>query len=123
MKTSKRFLVLMAALLIGATGLLAQSTVTPPGMNPPTVRPNVNASDNAKAMQTLLKQFETQRDQFIAARKAMLDKLPGATEAERKKILDELHADQKARNDEQRALAKQIRDELKKLRDARKSGG
>lgn len=93
----------------------------PPAMTPPAARPNENASDNAKAVHVLLDQFKTQREQFIASRKALLEKLKSATGDDRKAILDELRADQQSRVEEQRAMGKEIRDEVKKLREQKKN--
>lgn len=68
----------------------------------------------------MLLKFDASRDQFIADRKALLAKLEAAkTDAERKAILEQL----KTENAEQRGLGKEIRDELKKVREQRKSGG
>src|SRR5437016_3802368 len=152
MKTHHRILGLVAALLISSPGLWAQTTGTgttpgkpatmPPGATdnpgtatttttPPTTPPatpgkaaphtvNEHASDNAKAVQAVLQKFDATRDQIIADRKALIDKLQAAkTDAERKAILDQLRTE----NSDQRALGKEIRDELKKLRDQRAKGG
>jgi hypothetical protein len=106
-------------------------TGTPPTGTPPAGRPpfdgpmpphtvNENASDQAKAVQGVLQKFDAQRDAMMAERKALLDKLQAAkTDAERKAILDQLKAEQKTNIDEQRALGKEIRAEMKKLRDAK----
>ena len=107
MKSSYRTLVLVGSLLVTASGAFAESTT------PPTPPSTPNASDNAKAIQALHDQFKAKREQFIADRKALIAKLQGATEAERKQILEQLKAEQKNRIDEQRALAKQIRDAAK----------
>lgn len=111
---SHRILILAGALLLATSGAIAEPA-TPP--------PNPNASENAKAVLALLQQFKGQREQFIADRKALIAKLQGATDAERKAIIEQLRTEQKARIDEQKALAKQIRDAQKQLRDQRKNGG
>lgn len=91
---------------------------TMPPLPPHTV--NENASDRAKAVQGVLQKFDAQRDAMAAERKVLLDKLQAAkTDAERKAILDQLKVEQKANIDEQRALGKEIRAELKKLRDTK----
>lgn len=133
MKTTYRILAPSTALLMSAASVFAQTTTTPPDTHPmpmpsathptpPTTRPNANASDSAKAVHTLLDQFKAQRDQFLATRQALVERLKTATSEERKTILDQLRADQQARVDEQRALGKQIRDELKNLH-REKTGG
>ncbi len=128
MKMSYRILAPAIALLMSTVGAFAQTTTTPttppgrPTMTPPAMHPNENASDNAKAVHALLDQFKAQRDQFLAARQALVDKLKTATADERKAILDQLRAEQQARVEDQRALGKQIRDELKNLHRT-KTGG
>lgn len=108
-----------------ATGSTATTTGRPetPGRSAPhTV--NENASDNAKAVQAVLRQFDAKRDAMAAERKALIEKLNAATtEAERKAILEQLRTEKQAQADEQRALGKEIREELRKVRDQRKTGG
>ncbi|HEX2613209.1 MAG TPA: hypothetical protein VHO02_06435 [Fibrobacteria bacterium] len=129
MKTTRQLLTIAGVLLLSASSVLAQGKSKDPKdpkepKDPPAhAGPNENASDNAKAVQLLLKGFKEKRDKVINDRKALIDQLKTASGDERQRILDELRADQKARSDEERALAKEIRDELKKLRDARKNGG
>jgi hypothetical protein len=103
-------------------------TTTPPPPTTPTQGkskakgPNENASDTAKAVHGVIAQFQAQRDTYLAERKLLLEKLKTATEAEKKAILEQLREDKAARDEEERTLGKQIREELKKLRDERKSG-
>lgn len=82
--------------------------------------PNENASQRAKDVHEVLAQFRTLREDYLAERKALLEKLKTAKEDEKKAILDQLRADSSKRDEEERALGKQIRDELKS---ARKGGG
>jgi acyl-CoA reductase-like NAD-dependent aldehyde dehydrogenase len=150
MKTSKHLLGLIAALLFSTAGLLAQTTsggttsggttggttstgttsggtstgTTSTGTemhgkaNPHT--PNAHASDTAKAVQAALQKFDASRDQFMADRKALLDKLAAATtEADKQAIRDQLNA----MKDQREQVGKQIRDEIKTLREQRKGGG
>jgi len=105
---------LSSGFLIAASGAFA---------DPPATTPNPNASDNAKAVQKLLQDFKAKREQYIADRKALIEKLKNATEAERKQILDQLRAEQQSRIDAQRELAKALRDAAKQQRDDRKKGG
>ena len=109
MKTSCRPLLFTTVFLLGASGLFAQ---------PKTINPN--ASENSKAVLTLLQDFKGKREAFVAERKALIATLKDASEEERKKILETLRAEQKERISEQRALAKAIRDELREQR--KKSG-
>jgi hypothetical protein len=86
--------------------------------------PDAHSSDVAKAVQAVLQKFDANRDQFIADRKALLDQLAAAkTEAERKAILDQLKAENETEKHQKEQLGKEIRDELKTLRQQRKSGG
>jgi hypothetical protein len=98
--------------------------MTPPGLNRPAPTLNENASDNAQAVQKLLNTFDAKRDSFIAERQKLVDQLSAAkTDEERTKILAEMKKEQELRQDEQRDLAKEIRGQLKSLRDQRKTGG
>ena len=84
--------------------------------------PNENASQNAKDVHKVLAEFRTVREGYLAERKALLEQLKGASEEKKKELLEQLRADSAAREEEERSLGKQIRDDLKKLRDARKTG-
>lgn len=75
-------------------------------------------------MHTVITTFQASRDAYLADRSKLIDDLKKATtEAEREKILEALKQEKVEREVEERNLGKQIREELKKLRDARKSGG
>jgi hypothetical protein len=84
--------------------------------------PNENASDNAKAIHVALEKFKAERTRLLDERAAVLEKLKGASDAEKKAILEQLRVESKAREEEERALAKQVREELKKIREDRKVG-
>ena len=84
--------------------------------------PNDNASQNAKDVHLVLEEFRTLREGYLAQRKSLLEQLKGASEEKKKEILEQLRSETAARDEEERALGKQIRDDLKKLRDARKTG-
>ena len=145
MKLSKYLSALPAALLISTAAFAQTSTGTPTGStsggttgtttgsttgttdkhgkaNPHT--PNEHASDVSKAVQTVLQQFDAKRDKIIADRKALIEKLEAATtEAERKAIRAEIKAANDAQKAERAQLGKEIRDEVKNLREQRKGGG
>jgi 4-aminobutyrate aminotransferase-like enzyme len=53
----------------------------------------------------------------------LLDQLKNATAEQKKAILDQMQAQQKDLLDAQRALGRQIRDELRKLRQSQPAGG
>ena len=114
MNSFAKSILFASGLLVAGSGLNAQTTPT---------NPNENASDRAKAVLKLLQDFKVKREQFIADRKALIEKLKTATEAEKKQILDELRAEQQNRIDAQRELAKALRDAAKQQRDDRKKGG
>ena len=75
-------------------------------------------SDVQKAMD----QFSAKRDAIIAGHQALLDQLKTATAAQRQAILDQMQAQQKDLLETQRALGRQIRDELRKLRQSQPAG-
>ncbi len=121
----------------GGPGIGGPGTITPPGMtggpgspgmpgpgNANPHMPNENASDTAKAVMAVMQQFDAKRDQAVADRKTLIDQLGTAkTDADRQAIMTQLHTETQAEREQQSAMGKQIRDELKKLRDQRKSGG
>ena len=105
-----------------------------PGKGPPTGvgagsinsgrRPDDNASETAKAVTAVVQQFEVARAKAIDDRKALITQLEAArTETERETILAKLKAETQAERDQQAMLGKQVRDELKKIRDARAKPG
>ncbi len=119
-------LTLAAALLAGSTGLFAQAAGTPPvrpttpvgmGLNMP--RPGATPTE----VQTMIRQFDAQREALLAQRRVELAALLAATAEQRAALLAKMHESQAARQDQQRELARKIREELKTLREARKNGG
>ena len=125
----KKTLALVLSILGLNAALFAQSTTAPAAPTaptPPTSRPAMPTLPKIALpadLQNLIKQFDAQRDAFLAQRKADLDKLKNATEAERAKLLADMKAKGMELSAEQRELARNIREELKKLRAARKTGG
>jgi len=85
--------------------------------------PNENASQRAKDVHAVIEAFKTQRETYLADRKALLEKLKLAPELEKAKILEELRKEKELRETEERSLGKQIREELKGLRGERKTAG
>ena len=73
--------------------------------------------------QKLIDQFNAQRDTVIADRQALIDQLKNATAEQRKAILEKMQAQQKDLLDAQRTLGKQMRDELRKLRQSQPASG
>jgi hypothetical protein len=100
----------LAALLAVSGGLRAAET---------TAAKEKPAADVKSAMD----QFTAKRDAMIKDRQALLDQLKDATADERKAILDQMQAQQKDLLETQRALGRQIREELRKLRQSQPAGG
>jgi type IV secretory pathway VirB10-like protein len=96
---------------------------TPAAPQPtPKVEPKPQAPAPAD-VQALVDQFKTQRDQALASRQALLDQLNKATDKERATILKQLESQQKDFLDAQRALYKQLRDDMRKQRASLPPGG
>ena len=74
-------------------------------------------------VQKAMDQFSAKRDAIIAGRQALIDKLKSATAEQRQAILAQMQAQQKDLLETQRELGKQIRDELRKLRQSQPVGG
>lgn len=72
----------------------------------------------------MLRQFDAKRDKLAADRKVLIEKLNATKDdGERKNILEQLRTEQQTQADERRALGKEMREELRKVRDQRKTGG
>ena len=85
--------------------------------------PAPNASETAKAIQTVLQKYDDQRNLTVAERAALVTRLEAArTEVERKEVLDRLEREQAAREDERRETARQIRDDVRRVRNRSESG-
>ena len=67
-------------------------------------------------LQQLIQQFNHRRDSLVANHDALVNQLKTATAEQKKAILEKMAAEQKDLLDTQRAMAKQIRDEMRKLR-------
>ena len=81
------------------------------------------AEKPAADVKSAMDQFSAKRDAMIKDRQALLDQLKNATAEERKAILDQMQAQQKDLLETQRALGRQIREELRKLRQSQPAGG
>lgn len=68
----------------------------------------------------MIEAFQAKRETYLSDRKALLEKLKTASEAEKALIMQDLRKEKQVREDEERSLGKQIREDLKKLRDDRK---
>lgn len=132
MKPTLSLLLVTAGLVLGTPGLRADGKPDDAGKPEDAGKPANPGSQGAvhgkgsaesALVRGLLDDFATKREAYIAHRKALVESLKNAaTDAERKAILASLREEQQARIDEQRALAKTIRDDLKNLRKDRKAG-
>jgi nucleoid-associated protein YgaU len=78
---------------------------------------NADISNLPAGLQTLITQFRTQREQLLAARQALFASLQGKTAEEKQQILAAAKEQLQTTLDEQKALAKQIREQMRQLRD------
>jgi hypothetical protein len=112
---------LVAAFAAVGVGVRAADAPAKPTANAPAVaKPDKPAPAD---VQQAIDQFGAKRDTMIANRQALLDQLKNATAEQKKAILDQMQAQQKDLLDAQRALGRQIRDELRKLRQSQPAGG
>ena len=68
-------------------------------------------------IQKLVEQFAKQRDTMLTDRQKLLDQLKGATEEQRKAIIERMQQQQKDFAEAMRELGKAQRDEARKLRE------
>jgi parvulin-like peptidyl-prolyl isomerase len=116
-KTSSLTKLLLAAIFAASVGLGAAQTTssTPPAVKAADVAKVMGASKSAD-VQKLVDQFSAKRDAMIADRQALVNQLKAATADQRKAILEKMRAQEKEVVEAQRALGKQLRDELRQLR-------
>lgn len=104
--------VLLISAVVIATGGGVRAAEAPVKPEKPQIGTRMSASD----LQKLIQQFNSRRDTLLASRQALLNQLKTATTEQRKEILQKMEAQQKDLLDAQRALGKQIRDDMRKLR-------
>lgn len=126
----RQCLLLMTALLAASSGLGAEKAPpakapAPPSQTPPATSPASPSSKPSSAAEAasvdraaVMQQFKEKSDALLAERAKAIEALKTASEAEKKKILAGMEADQKKLIEAQRALGKQIRDDMRKLRQA-----
>jgi len=115
MKMTK-ILSLMVALgfsLVG-TSVLADGTNTPPPVVIDKDKDNIPAE--LKEIKALRTAFEAKRDAYLAAQKALIQKLKGATEEQREKIREQLQDNRQAFLAELREFREDIRHELDEIK-------
>jgi hypothetical protein len=74
-------------------------------------------------VQKVMDQFSAQRDAMIADHQKLIDQLKTATAEQRAAIMAQMHEQQKGLLEAQRVLGKQIRDDLRRLRQSQPAGG
>ena len=85
-------------------------------------RAGARAPEKAKAtplpadVQKLAEQLNASRDKFIASQDALKAQLKNATDEKKKEILAQLEKERKDLLEQQRAIGKQIRDDMRKQR-------
>ena len=104
--TSAKTLLLAVALFATSSGMHAADAAKD-------AKPTSNAD-----MQKLVEQFTARRDALLANREALMTQLKNATAEQRKAILEKMQSQQKDLVEAQRALGRQLRDEMRKLREA-----
>jgi hypothetical protein len=114
MKTLRKTVFLIAAMAAATAGAIAADAPKPSA-------PKAEASSTD--LQQLIDQFKSRRDALLADRQALLNQLKTATAAQREAILEKMQAQQKDLIEAQRALGRQIRDEMRKLRDTTAPAG
>jgi len=118
-RSLKSLLPLVAALCAGA--VVARAAEASVKAEMAAAKPEaVAASADVKKS---IDQFNAKRDAMIADRQAMLDQLKTANAEQQKAILATMQAQQKDLLEAQRALGRQIRDELRKIRQSQPTGG
>lgn len=135
MNTLKKFL-LTGAVLVSASMAFADGTATTPparddkrlpnGLGLGIFNHNVDTSKiQDPALKALVEQFQAQREAMLAERKALMESLKGKTREEAKAAIKAWEEAHKADLTANRDLAKQIRDQLRQLREDRRtrSGG
>lgn len=100
-------------LLLLAATVLSGGSVCAADATPPAPQATANASSE---LQNLKGQFKARRDALLADRQALLNQLKTATAEQRKAILEKMEAQRKDLFEAQRALGRQIRDEMRRLR-------
>jgi hypothetical protein len=106
-----------ASISAPAVSAPAPTETVPPVLVAPSLDPR--APDDWVVRMTILAEisrFAAQRAQIVADRTALLDQLKAAAPADRQAVIDALRAQAKDLVEEQRALGKQIREQLRQLR-------
>jgi hypothetical protein len=107
-------------LMIAVGFLLAGTSVLAGGTNTPTPVVIDQSKDNVpselKEIKALRTAFEAKRDAYLAAQKALIEKLKGATEEERERIREQLQDNREAFLAALREFREDIRHELAEIK-------
>lgn len=116
MNTTVKRLLLAGAFAVA--GVTAVSAADKPAADKSAAAEKAKAAGSSSAdIQKLIDQLSKQRDGMLADRQKLLDQLKGATEENRKKILEQMQQQQKDFAEAMRELGKAQRDEARKLRE------
>lgn len=121
----KKFLALLT-LCATAVGLAAQDTTapqrpaTPQGVGVGLFRDreklNLPATPEADQVRALIQNFREQRENYLKERQALLERLREAARADREALINEWRAFNRDNLEAQRELAREIREQLRQLR-------
>jgi hypothetical protein len=111
---------------LSTAGLVAQSEPPtdrsmPNGLGLGLFNKRVDVTSLPEDLQVLIAEFRNRRIAFLDERKALFEELRNLTEEERKARIEELRTQTREALMAQRELAKSIRDELRRLREERRS--
>jgi hypothetical protein len=121
MNTTRKILFAASLALCAAAAGFSQGTTPPPlTIVPP---PHLDLSKLPPDLQALILQLQTQRAELRTLARALQDQLKGKTADERKAIIQQFRQDHATMIAAQRTLAREIRAELKALRQQRKGTG
>jgi len=120
MNTTRKTLLAATLALCAAVGGYSQVATTTPAIRPPE-HPDLSRLPPDIRAQIL--QLQAQRADLRALVATLRDQLKDKTAAERQAIIAQFRQDNAAMIDAQRALAREIRAELKLLREQRKGTG
>jgi hypothetical protein len=114
--TTLNKLIAVAALAVGTSLFAADAPAPSKPADKSVAKPAVPSSGDVKAD---MEKFNAQRDAMLSQHQALVNQLKSATAEQRKAILEKM----KEIGDVQRELSKQIRDDLRKLRQGQGSPG
>lgn len=112
-------LIVAAALTVCSCLVAADAPAGPASGSKPADKSQAKAAAASGDVKKDMEKFSSQRDAMLAERQALINQLKNATEEQRKAILEKM----KEMGDAQRELSKQIRDDLRKLRQGSGSPG